>query len=93
MIKSRKLAKSISDVSWGEFSRQLEYKCAWYGKQFMRVDSFYPSSQLCGACAHQNPAVKDLAVRKWTCPNCGAEHDRDANAAKNILREGLRLLA
>lgn len=91
MVKNHKLAKSITDVSWGEFTRQLEYKTAWYGKQLVKIDRFFPSSQTCSVCGAINKGTKDLSVRKWTC-ECGATHDRDINAATNILNEGLRIL-
>lgn len=85
--------RNIADVSWSELLRQLEYKSDWYGKKFVQVDQFFPSSQLCSCCSYKNPFVKDLKVRKWTCPNCGTTHDRDQNAAINILKEAHNLIA
>ena len=93
MMKNHCLARHIADSSWGELWRQLEYKSLWRGRVLLTVDRFYASSQTCGNCGFKNPAVKDLGVREWDCPKCGHHHDRDVNAAQNILREGLRLLA
>ena len=80
-------------ISKYELTRQLEYKAKWNGRKYIKIDTFYASSQLCSVCGYQNPDTKDLSVRTWTCPKCGAEHDRDINAAKNILTEGLRQIA
>ena len=93
MVKNHHLAKAISDVSWYELTRQLEYKAKWNGRKYIKIDTFYASSQICSVCGNQNPDTKDLSVRTWICPKCGAEHDRDINAAKNILTEGLRQIA
>lgn len=91
-IQQKKLRhRNIADVSWSEFLRQLSYKASWYGKKFIQIDQFFPSSQLCSACGYKNSAVKNLSIRKWTCPNCGSHHDRDHNAAINILVEARRL--
>jgi len=90
MLKNHNLAKSISDVSWSEFMQYLSYKSVWYGRTYHKIDAWYPSSQFCHICGCRNAAVKDLKVREWVCPDCGTKHDRDINAAKNILAKGLR---
>ena len=92
LMKNRKLAKSITDASWSEFVRMLEYKADWYEKQVSKISRWYPSSQLCSNCK-MNSGKKPLHVREWICENCGTHHDRDLNASLNILNEGLKLLA
>ena len=89
MIKNHKLSKHIADASWGNFVTLLQYKCDWYGKCLVKVNRFYPSSKTCGDCGWINQELR-LSDRKWTCNSCGVIHDRDINASKNILQEGLR---
>ena len=91
MIKNKHLSRAIADVSWGTFLRFLEYKCHWYGKEFIQIDQFFPSSKRCSHCGHTLLELP-LSIRQWECPDCNTLHDRDTNAAKNILKEGLRLL-
>lgn len=92
MIKNHKLAQAISDVAWGQFVSLLTYKALWASKTLIKIDTYFPSSQTCSICGYQNKETKNLSVREWFCPNCGAQHDRDINAAQNILAEGLRML-
>ena len=92
MVKNHSLAKAISDVGWSEFVRQLEYKAEWYGRTLVKIDKWYPSSKRCLDCGHILDSLP-LDVRAWTCPECGVHHDRDINAAKNILAVGLTVAA
>lgn len=88
MVKNPKLALHISDASWGELTRQLIYKCQWYGRELVKIDRWFPSSKRCGNCGHLLSKMP-LNIRVWDCPNCGTHHDRDINASKNILAAGL----
>lgn len=90
MLRNHKLAKSISDVSWSSFVTKLQYKADWYGREIIKIDKWFPSSQVCSECGHQD-TKKSLGIREWTCPICHTHHDRDINASINILTEGLRI--
>ncbi|MDN5982205.1 MAG: IS200/IS605 family element RNA-guided endonuclease TnpB [Lactococcus lactis] len=92
MLRNHKLAKSISDVSWSSFVTKLQYKADWYGREIIKVDKWFPSSQICSECRHKD-GKKSLKIREWTCPICHTHHDRDINASINILTEGLRIQA
>ncbi len=88
MLRNHKLAQAISDASWGELIRQLEYKCQWYGRNLVKIDRWFPSSKTCEHCGHIVEKLP-LNIREWDCPKCGTNHDRDINAARNILAAGL----
>lgn len=92
MMNDSKLARNISDVSWYRLVSMLLYKADWYNRKVIKVPSTYPSSQFCSKCSYKNSITRDLTIRKWTCPKCGSIHDRDINAAKNILSKGIEIL-
>ncbi len=92
LVRNRRLARAISDASWSELIRQLEYKAAWYGRTLIKIDKWYPSTKRCSICGHVLNSLP-LAARRWTCPECGTHHDRDVNAAKNVLAAGLAVNA
>ena len=87
MVKNPKLSRAISDAGWGELIRQLDYKAQWYGRELVKIDRWFPSSKRCGNCGHVVERLP-LSIREWDCPKCGSHHDRDVNAAKNILAVG-----
>ncbi|MDX8047013.1 RNA-guided endonuclease TnpB family protein [Gracilibacillus sp. S3-1-1] len=91
MLRNHQLAKSISDVSWSSFVSKLTYKANWYGKTIVKISRWFTSSQLYSACGHHD-GKKSLDIREWTCPACHTHHDRDVNASKNILAEGLLII-
>lgn len=91
MMSNHKLAKHIGSASWSKFFDMLTYKATWYGNDIVKIPTMYPSSQTCSCCGFKNPLVKNLAVRKWECPECHATHDRDTNASMNILNKGLQM--
>jgi putative transposase len=92
MVKNRSLARAISDAGWHMLLSFLKYKCAWYGRSFSKVDRFFPSSKTCSDCGHRLERLP-LSIRKWCCPGCGVVHDRDHNAARNVLAAGLAVAA
>jgi putative transposase len=90
MIKNHKLSKHIADASWGKFIALLEYKAEWNEKEVIKIDRFFPSSKQCNCCGYINQNLK-LDVREWNCPSCKSKLDRDLNASKNILKEGIKI--
>ena len=92
MMSDSKLARNISDVSWSRLVSMLTYKANWYGRTIIKVPNDYPSSQLCHVCGYKNSITKNLNIRKWVCPKCGSIHNRDINAARNILSKGIEIL-
>lgn len=92
MFQTRNIAKVLEDISISKFISMLEYKARWYGRKVIKVNRYFPSSQICNCCNYQNKKLKDYKIRKWNCPNCGTYHDRDINAANNILDKGIELL-
>ena len=92
MEQDSRLSRLIVDASWSKFVSMLEYKGNWYGRDIIKVPTYYPSSQLCSCCGYQNKEIKDLSIREWVCPKCGATHSRDHNASINILNKGLDIL-
>jgi putative transposase len=92
MLKNHHLAKAISSVSWGTFVDMLQYKVDWYGRELIKDDRFFASTQNCSECGYRNPLLKDLSIREWTCPVCGTHHDRDENSSDNEYKIALTRL-
>ena len=93
MVKNHHLAKAIQDCSWQELARQLQYKADWNKRIYLKINNFFPSSQLCNTSGYQNTDMKNLSLRYLKCPVCHALHDRDVNASINILKEGLKQIS
>ena len=91
MVQNKNLSKKIYDASWYELIRQLEYKSKLKGKELYKIETYYPSSQICSRCGYQEKRMKDLKIREWECPNCTSKNDRDINASINIMFEGIKL--
>ena len=91
MYQKRSMAKHLIKIPLAEIKKVLRYKCNWQNKKLITINRYYPSSQICSRCGYQNKLLKNLKIRNWTCPSCGAEHDRDINASLNILFEGLKV--
>ena len=92
MEQDSTLSFFVADASWSKFVSMLEYKGKWYGRDIIKVPTFFPSSQVCSCCGYQNKDIKDLSIREWVCPKCGSSHNRDHNASINILNKGLDIL-
>ena len=92
MFQNKKIAKILGDISISKFINMLEYKARWYDRKLIRIGRYYPSSQLCSNCGYQNKKLKDLSIRSWECPKCNHLHNRDYNAANNILWHGIEML-
>lgn len=88
-MRNHNLAGAVSSVSWSSFVRMLEYKSEWYGVNLLKAGRFDPTSQTCSVCGYRNNGTKDLSMRGWTCPECGTHHDRDINAAINIMNAAI----
>lgn len=92
MFQTKKIAKVLGSISISKFINMLEYKSKWYGKTLIKVNRYYPSSQLCNSCGYKNKELKDYSIRNWICPKCKSNHNRDYNAANNILDKVLEML-
>ena len=90
MLEEKRFSKFLSDASLSKICSILKQKASYYGKRYIQIDSYYPSSQKCSKCGYKNEKVKNLSVRNWVCPECGSYHDRDINASTNILFEGIK---